>query len=328
MQRNRNSRRRRRPAYRRRHRLDLRRFVPFLCFLTIFVVSASMLGNYIVRSAHRKSDNIQMAQNYENAFMGREAVILAADGGSNGSVPADATVSPDVSAAPTSTPAPTATPAPTLLDTYREFSGDIPSKASKLYIQNSDLVGWLYIKGVVSLPVVQRDNSYYLTHNFAGEEDSGGTLFLDEYHPMSESLQHLLIHGHNMHDSSMFGIVSTYEKLSVAQSNGFASFSTMYAPEDYVLYAVLRVSSDVSDDGYFSYVGTPNFYSEDDFYAFAAEVKDRSMYDIPIDVEPSDALLSLSTCIGDDRLLVCFRRFRDGETKDSLQPLLNQIRKK
>lgn len=326
MQRNRNSRRRRRSAY--RHRLDLRRFVPFLCFFAVFVVSATMLGNYIVRSAHRKSDNIQMAQNYENVFMGREAVILAADGESNDSAPAEATVSPDVSAAPTDAPAPTATPGPTLLDTYREFSGDIPSKASKLYIQNSDLVGWLYIKGVVSLPVVQRDNSYYLTHNFAGEEDSGGALFLDEYHPMSESLQHLLIHGHNMHDSSMFGIVSTYEKLSVAQSNGFASFSTMYAPEDYVLYAVLRVSSDVNDDDYFSYVGTSNFYSEDDFYAFATEVKERSMYDIPIDLQPSDGLLSLSTCIGNDRLLVCFRRFRDGETKESLQPLLNQIKKK
>jgi len=317
MERNRNSRRRRRRRGYVRilgRRVNLKRLIPFCCFLLIFIVSASMLANYAVNSVRRKSINIQMADGYETSFVGREAEILA----------------PVVTAVATATPVPgpVATPAPTLLLSYHDFSGDVPDKAGRLYIQNSDLVGWLYIKGVVSLPVVQRDNSFYLNHNFEGAPDSGGTLFLDQYHPMSESLQHLLIHGHNMHDSSMFGIVSGYEKLSMVRSSGFATYSTMHAPEEYVLCAVLQVSADPADADYFSYVGTPNFFNEDEFYAFAGDLKKRSMFDIPIDLQPSDALLSLSTCIGDDRLLVCFRRIRANETRESLQALLNQASEK
>lgn len=316
MERSRNKRRRRRYVRVFGRRVDPRRLVPFACFLLMFIISAAMLGDYAVRSIARKSDNIQMAQGYEDAFVGREVEVLAPL--------VDSTTEPIA----TAVPLPTATPAPKLLNIYHDFSGEVPDKAGKLYIQNSDLVGWLYIKGVVSLPVVQRDNSFYLNHNFEGQEDKGGTLFLDQHHPMSEGLQHLLIHGHNMHDSSMFGIVGSYYKLDMVRNSAFATFSTMHAPEDYVICAVLRVSPDAGDAAYFPYVGTPNFSSEAAFYAFAEELQSRSMFDIPVDLQPSDALLSLSTCIDDDRLLVTFRRIREGETREELQSLINQARKK
>lgn len=36
-----------------------------------------------------------------------------------------------------------------------------------LYEVNSDIVGWLNIgNGLLSTPIMQRDNEYYLTHNF------------------------------------------------------------------------------------------------------------------------------------------------------------------
>ncbi len=37
------------------------------------------------------------------------------------------------------------------------------------------------------------------------------------------------------------------------------------------------------------------------------------MYAIPMDVKPSDALLTLSTCLEENRLVVIARRQRDGE---------------
>ena len=50
-----------------------------------------------------------------------------------------------------------------------------------LYEINSDIVGWVNIgNGLLSTPVMQRDNEYYLTHNFYGEEDNHGQVFLDE----------------------------------------------------------------------------------------------------------------------------------------------------
>ena len=226
--------------------------------------------------------------------------------------------------AATPQPADLSTPEPQLKDTYRRLSGDTFPKAQKLYEQNNDLVGWLYIKGVVDLPVVYRDNEYYLTHNFNQKSDKGGALFLDENHPLTESTQNLVIHGHNMYDSSMFGILSSYYKLDVVKSNPFAAFSTMYDQEDYVIFAVLRVNTAVKNSQYFNYIGKPRFKDEISFYNYTGEIKDRSLFQIPIDVQPTDSILTLATCIQDDRLVVFYRSVRSGETRNGLQELVAQ----
>ena len=319
MQRGRNSRRRRRRLRIFGRRVDIRRLVPFAFFLVLFVVSAAMLVDYGVHSLKRKSENNRLAENYEEAFSVGETMIPM-------SAEPEAVQTAAPTAEPVATPAPTAEP--TLAPAYHTLSGTVPQKAQGLYRQNNDLVGWLYIKGVASLPVVQRDNEFYLNHGFDGKPSDGGTLFLDEYHPMAEDTQNFLIHGHNMYDSSMFGIVSTYNKLSMVKNSGFARFSTMYAPEDYVICAVLRVSPDPSSERYLPYVGRAKFADEAQFLSFVNELQARSMFNIPVDVQPYDALLSLSTCIDDDRLLVVFRRVREGETKDALQALLNRTVKK
>ncbi|MBQ3575566.1 MAG: class B sortase, partial [Clostridia bacterium] len=241
--------------------VNLKRFIPFMAFLLIAVVSASMLLDYAVDSAKRKKENAQLSEAYSEAFIGEETTAIPTP-------------------APVSTPAPT--PQPQLLSKYRSLVGEIPMEAWELYQQNNDLVGWLFIRGVVSLPVVYRDNEYYLNHNFDGEEADGGTLFLDQYHPLAEDTQNLLIHGHNMYDSSMFGIVSNYGKLGNVKGHPIARFSTLYAKEDYVICAVLRVTPDVNSENYFSYVGREKFSNVDAFYDYVNELKRRSLFKIPI----------------------------------------------
>ena len=46
-----------------------------------------------------------------------------------------------------------------------------------------------------------------------------------------------------------------------------------------------------------------------------------SVYAIPINVKPSDALLTLSTCIDEDRLVIVCRRVREGESRSHLREL-------
>jgi len=311
MQRSNRRRNNKRSIYRHRRRPRLRQWLPFAICLAMVVVSASALIGYGINALQRRRANDRLSQGYEAAFVQQ-------------STP-EVTQQPEMTQ-PLRTPAPSVTP--TLAPAYRSLSGNVPNKARQLYQQNSDLVGWLYINGVVSLPVVYRDNVHYLTHDFEGRENDGGTLFLDQMHPLTEQTQNLLIHGHNMYDSSMFGIVSTYYKLDMVKNHGFASFSTMYAPEDYVICGVLRVDPNPGSDGYFSYVGMDKFHSEQAFLDFVQEMQARSMFAIPIDVQPCDSLLSLSTCIDDDRLVLFFRRFRPGESKESLQPLLNRAVKR
>ena len=290
-----------------RRRIDYRRFLPFLAFLIIGVTGLSMLIGYAVESAARRRENERLAQ-----------------------IRLQETPQPEVRTEISEEIIPVSAEAVPVGEkrSYHSLDGEISDRMLEIYRQNSDLIGWLQIDGVVDLPVVYRDNEYYLTHSFTGREDSGGTLFLDQAHPMAEETQNLVIHGHNMRDSSMFGILSNYNKLAVLKNHAFAEFSTLYSVEEYVVFAVLRVNTDPESDEYFNYTGTPQFVDDADFYRYTDEVKNRSMFDIPVDVQPTDAILTLATCVEDDRLAVFLRKIRPGETKDALQEQVDQAFKR
>ena len=64
---------------------------------------------------------------------------------------------------------------------------------------------------------------------------------------------------------------------------------------------------------------------------FAFEAKDRSIFDIPVDIERGDHLLSLVTCsYGNDngRLVVMLRSLREGETAEGVARLVSQALEK
>lgn len=204
------------------------------------------------------------------------------------------------------------------VERFRRTDLDILPDMMELVRRNQDTVGWLSIGGVVRLPVVYRDNTYYLNHDFLGGDNASGTLFLDENTPLTETAQNLVIHGHSMNDGSMFGILTHYRKLGFLKQHPLISFSTLWEKETYAIFAVLLVSSDASDENYFNYFSNSEFVSDGEFNVYVKQLKDRSLRKIPVEAQPTDALLTLSTCIDDDRLVVVARRLRSGETKDEL----------
>ena len=195
---------------------------------------------------------------------------------------------------------------------------DILPEMRELAQKNPDTVGWISISGTVHLPVVYRDNVFYLDHDFTGAKNASGTLFLDENSPINADTQNLLIHGHSMNDGSMFGILTHYRKLDFVRTHPMIAFSTLWEKESYAVFAVMLVSSKTEDPNYFNYFSNPTFASDADFNDFVAQIQARSKFTIPVDVEPDDALLTLSTCIDDDRLVLVARRLRPGETKDAV----------
>lgn len=195
---------------------------------------------------------------------------------------------------------------------------DILPEMRELAQRNPDTVGWISISGTVHLPVVFRDNTFYLDHDFTGAKNASGALFLDENSPISADTQNLLIHGHSMNDGSMFGILTHYRKLEFLRQHPMISFSTLWEKESYAVFAVLLVSSRVEDEDYFNYFDHAAFPSDGAFADYVRELQRRSKFEIPVDVDPNDALLTLSTCIDDDRLVVVARRLRPGETKATL----------
>ncbi len=164
-----------------------------------------------------------------------------------------ATPMPTEAPAPTLTPAQearqTVTPVPETVKTtqYQRWAARRLRRWRRCTRRTTDLVAWISIDNVLDLPVVYRDNSYYLTHDFAKNKSTAGTIFLDENHPMTERTQNLLLHGHNMKDGTMFGRLAQYEKnIDYLKAHPFVDFSTLWHQERYVVFAVVDVSLDIA----------------------------------------------------------------------------------
>ena len=218
-----------------------------------------------------------------------------------------------------------AAPAPQLTKTtvYHRDTGEALPEMARLREENRDLVGWLTIDGVLDLPVVYRDNSYYLTHDFSGEKNAAGTIFLDVDHRFSARACNLLLHGHNMKDGSMFGHLIRYTDLDYLKRHPVIEFSTLWQKERYVIIAVMRVSLDSRDASFFNYFSYPAFAGDDEYRRYVRGAQLASLFAIPVVAEPSDALLTLSTCIDDDRLVILARRFHGEETAKEMRRLVS-----
>lgn len=203
-------------------------------------------------------------------------------------------------------------------DVFHRTDLDILPDMRALLDRNPDTVGWLDIDKTINCPVVYRDNTYYLDHDFDGGQSASGTLFLDENAPLTAGTQNLLIHGHSMYDGSMFGLLTHYRTLSFLTKHPLINFTTLWEKETYAVFAVLMVSSDAQDANYFNYFSHPAFESYAAFDDYVQTLRRRSMFDIPVDVRPTDALLTLSTCMDEDRLVLVARLLRANEARDAL----------
>lgn len=202
---------------------------------------------------------------------------------------------------------------------FHVTAGDMLPEFKSLYQKNSDLVGWVTIPGVVDLPVVYRNNTYYLDKDFNKNSSKSGTLFLDEHHPLKSTTQHLVIHGHNMNDGSMFGLLAHYKSKSYIREHGVVTLKTLYQEETYAIFAVAVTPENTKAEGFIPYIGMDSFDTEKSFNYLIDKVKAGALYELYLDVQPTDALLTLSTCIDDDRLLIVCRRLREGESVEEVK---------
>lgn len=185
--------------------------------------------------------------------------------------------------------------------------------------QNSDTIGWIRIDPIIDLPIVYRDNSYYLNHDYYGNKNIYGTIFLDVNHPLHSDSQNLLLHGHNMKDGSMFGRLTKYVDFTFSRNHYAIQLETRLERFTYFVFAVAVVSTDKTRGDFLYYWGHASFPSEREFNAYIDEIYRSSLYTRYLDVEYTDTLLSLSTCYDNKRLVVFARRQRKNETQSDIQ---------
>lgn len=208
-----------------------------------------------------------------------------------------------------------------------KFPSGMQAKFAELYAINPDLVGWIRVNGLdIDMPVVQKskDNDYYLKHNFNKEKSAYGSIFVN-YNNNIESLDlNTVIFGHRMHkDTQMFTNLKEYATPQGFKKAPIIEFNTLYGNYKWKVYAAFITNGSTDgDNGYvFNYI-FPNLRYVDrsdwtkTYGNYIAQINQRAIYLTGVDIEPTDRILTLSTCtyeFENARLVVVARMLRGGE---------------
>lgn len=207
--------------------------------------------------------------------------------------------------------------------------GIISSRFAKIRQQNSDIIGWLTIPGLLDEGVVQRDNQYYLKRDYLGYHNTNGAIFLEQSCSLLSRPYTLILYGHNMKTGAMFGSLRNYENTTFYHNNAFITFDTGYEDGRYVIFAVATVSIASTDWDYLNLTGLSSSVTASR-QAALRQLMMQSVYSNTISVAVDDQLLLLVTCTAEDseRRVIAARRIRADEEETALQQLVSQsIRK-
>ena len=166
-----------------------------------------------------------------------------------------------------------------LFDKLREKSKDIVA-----YLKvNNTAIDYVVVKG--------KDNSYYLHHNFEKKYIGSGWVFADYRNKADGYDTNMIIYGHNRKDNSMFGSLKSAltDEWIENEDNRKIIYITK---ENKVIYEIFSVYVVYDEDYYI----TTDFENEDKFEEYINTVKSRSYYDLDVNVDMTDRLLTLSTC--------------------------------
>ena len=158
--------------------------------------------------------------------------------------------------------------------------------AMRLREMNPDYIAWLTVPDTeIYYPVVQRDNSYYLYHDFMQQPNSHGAIFMDESCNRDDGF--ILLHGHHMKDGTMFGGLKKYKRAKFREEHEIIYLDWGYGDEPYIVFATALI--DLTTEEYFHYNELPD--TDEDL----KELKRNSFwYDNSTEIDGQVVLLS--TC--------------------------------
>lgn len=200
---------------------------------------------------------------------------------------------------------PPVTPEPVILAEYE-----------KLYLRNSDLVGWIKIDDTeINYPVMQtkNDNEFYLRRDFDKQDDKNGLPFVDSNSDVFKPTTNILVYGHSMNSGLMFATLLKYKDESFFKKHPVIHFDTLYEHGEYEIVAAFRSQIAYVDEVTFRYYQFFDTDSETEFNDFISNVKKLSYYDTGVKAEFGDQLLTLSTCdksVKDGRMVIVARKTR------------------
>ena len=183
-----------------------------------------------------------------------------------------------------------------------------------LYLENSDMVGWIQIEGTgIDYPVMQTpaDPNYYLKHDFEKRYTDYGCPFMQADCDALRPSDNLIIYGHNMKDGSMFADLAKYRSKDFWQAHKTVCFDTELGSYAYEIFAVIHTTVQADAADAFPFYRFVDAATPEEFADYVSACQARALYDTGISAKYGDKLLTLSTCdnITDNgRLLVIAKK--------------------
>ena len=165
-----------------------------------------------------------------------------------------------------------------------------------LHERNPDCVAWITIEGtVIDYPVMYRpgQKNYYLHRDFNGNHASAGALFIAENCEPDDG-DNVIIYGHHMNSGNMFAALNKYKKQSFYEEHSRIVYETLHGLETYEVMFAFTTPVYTGHD--FEYYAFSKAKSAEEFDAYVAACRERSLYDTGVTARYGDKLLTLSTC--------------------------------
>ncbi len=179
---------------------------------------------------------------------------------------------------------------------------------NKLKEQNNETIAWLKVSNTnVEYPVVKgTNNSFYLNHSFDKSNNSAGWIFADYRNKFDNTDKNIIIYGHNMRDSSMFGSMKNILN-SDWYENEKNTDITLYTENEKCIYKVFSIYKIENEDYYIK----TEFKNDNEFEKFIKTLKKRSIKDFSVDVSKDDDILTLSTCANNNKYRIVLHAIKE-----------------
>ena len=113
---------------------------------------------------------------------------------------------------------------------------------------NIDIIGFLKVNGtnIETIVVKGNDNEYYLNHNLEKKYNKAGWVFADYKNKLDLTDKNIIIYGHNMKDSSMFGTLENIlkEEWYNNEQNRKLTFITENEQATYEVFSVYKIENE------------------------------------------------------------------------------------
>lgn len=194
---------------------------------------------------------------------------------------------------------------------------------TKLLEVNSDTVGFISIPNTkLAYPVVKgKNNNFYLNKTLYKKETSFGIPFVDYRATISPDYQstNVTIYGHSALDGSFFSIIKEYKNLDFYKQHPTLVFNTIMGDGEYKILGMFMEDVNAQHGSYFNYHDFVDAIDDKHVSLFVQNVLVRSYFNAPVDIEPTDQFVTLSTCDTeinktDFRIVLVARKIRKGES--------------